>query len=82
MTRKSFNSLTGGILFLAAMACSGCAHYGPNLGPFAFPIPVSPYFQDDKEDEFLEHERYDRVPILGPLTSGGPAQALDPPSDD
>lgn len=45
-------------------------------------IPMSPYFQDRKEDRFWEHERYERVPILGPITSGGPPRALDPPSDD
>ena len=28
------------------------------------------------------HERYERVPILGPLQSGGEIKALDPPSDD
>ncbi|MCA9262596.1 MAG: hypothetical protein KDA60_02060, partial [Planctomycetales bacterium] len=38
-------------------------------------------FQKQKEDEFWERERYDRVPILGPVTSGDVA-ALDPPSDD
>ncbi len=37
---------------------------------------------DKKEDEWWMKERYDRVPILGPLTPGGPVQALDPPSDD
>ena len=46
------------------------------------PIPISPYFQDKQEDKFWEHERYDRVPILGPITAGGPAVALDAPSDD
>ena len=55
---------------------------GPSLGILAIPIPVSPFFQDEKEDEYWEHERYDRVPILGPVTSGGPPVALDPPSDD
>jgi hypothetical protein len=55
---------------------------GPSIGILGLPIPVSPYFQDQKEDEFWVHERYERVPILGPLTSGGPAVALDPPSDD
>ena len=44
---------------------------GPSLGIAGFPIPVSPYFQDEKEDKFWEHKRYDRVPILGPITSGG-----------
>jgi hypothetical protein len=55
---------------------------GPFLGVFGVPIPVSPYFQDRAEDRFWEHERYDRAPILGPITAGGPAVALDPPSDD
>ena len=43
---------------------------------------MSPYFQEKKEDKYWEQERYDRVPILGPITSGGPPVALDPPSDD
>jgi hypothetical protein len=67
-------------LLCGASGCAGVA--GPNLGVFGVPIPVSPYFQDKKEDEYWIKERYDRVPILGPLTAGGPVQALDPPSDD
>jgi len=55
---------------------------GPNLGFVSIPIPVSPYFQAKKEVEHHNHERYDRTPILGPITAGGPAIALDPPSDD
>jgi hypothetical protein len=55
---------------------------GPDFGFVGVPIPVSPYFQKKKEDEFIDKERYERVAILGPLTSGGPAVALDPPSDD
>jgi hypothetical protein len=47
-----------------------------------FPIPVSPYFQKMAEDRKWNAERYERVPIMGPLTSGGPAIALDPPSPD
>ncbi len=72
------------ILAVAAgsFACTGCTHLGPSLGIAAFPIPVSPYFQKRKEDEFWNHERYDRAPILGPLTSGAEIVALDPPSDD
>jgi hypothetical protein len=67
----------------SAIAMStGCTAQGPQLGFLAFPIPVSPYFQDREEDEFWVKERYDRVPILGPITSGGPVVALDPPSDD
>jgi hypothetical protein len=55
---------------------------GPNLGFLGVPIPISPYFQKKKEDEFWMHERYDRAPILGPITSGAEIVALDPPSDD
>ncbi len=38
--------------------------------------------QKRMEDKFWNHERYERVPVLGPITSGGPPAALDPPSDD
>jgi len=77
----------GFALATMAVLLSGCgwglATQGPSLGPvLAIPIPISPYFQDRKEDEAWEKERYDRVPILGPITSGGPPVALDPPSDD
>ena len=69
---------------LAGLANSGCVGitHGPDYGFVGVPIPVSPYFQKKKEDEFWQKERYERVAILGPLTSGGPAIALDPPSDD
>ena len=52
------------------------------MGIFSVPIPVSPLWQKQKEDEHYVHERYARVPVLGPLTAGGPVKALDPPSDD
>ncbi len=83
MSRK-FATLTGSMLITACAAFStGCIGvHGPSLGPFSIPIPVSPYFQDTEERDFHIHERYARVPILGPLTSGGPAIAIDPPSDD
>jgi hypothetical protein len=69
-----------GLTMLSSAGCVGLA--GPNLGVFGVPIPISPYWMDKKEDEYWVKERYDRVPILGPLTSGGPVVALDPPSDD
>ena len=69
-----------GIMLLSSVGCVGVA--GPQLGVFGVPIPISPFFQDKKEDEYWMQERYNRVPVLGPLTSGGPVQALDPPSDD
>ncbi len=71
---------------LSSGGCFGFTQFGPNMGPFnsiaGVPIPVSPYFQTKPEDRFHDQERYNRVPILGPLTEGGPVVALDPPSDD
>ncbi|MEN6457787.1 MAG: hypothetical protein ABFC63_02565 [Thermoguttaceae bacterium] len=55
---------------------------GPNLGLLAVPIPVSPYFQKVPEDYFWTQKRYNRMPVLGPITPGTPEKALDPPSDD
>lgn len=83
MYRLSLRTALG--LAIAAgslMTSVGCTTQGPYLGPFFMPYPVSPYFQEQKEDEFLEHERYGRVPILPPIPPGGPHVALDPPSDD
>jgi hypothetical protein len=74
--------VVGGLLGCLLLSSAGCTTRGPFLGVFAIPIPVSPYHQDQAEDKFWEHERYDRVPILGPITSGGPPVALDAPSDD
>nr|WP_201743630.1 hypothetical protein [Roseiconus nitratireducens] len=67
-----------------AVSTTGCLGFTDNynLGFLGFPIPVSPYYQHKAEEDFWRHERYDRVPILGPTTSGGPPVALDPPSDD
>jgi hypothetical protein len=78
------NYFFGLFLTVGLLATSGCIGitYGINLGPLAIPIPISPYFQDQEELEFHIHERYARVPIIGPLTAGGTAVALDPPSDD
>jgi hypothetical protein len=56
--------------------------HGPTLGLASVPIPVSPFIQKEYEDIAWDEERYDKVPILGPVTQGGPPVALDPPSDD
>lgn len=71
-------------LALITLSTSGCfgVSSGFSLGFLGFPVPVSPYYQQKQEEKFWEKERYERVPILGPLTSGGPAVALDPPTDD
>ena len=74
-----------GLMLAAGLAAStGCVGItqGINLGFLGVPIPVSPYFQDQEELEFHNHERYERVPIIGPITAGDTAIALDPPSDD
>jgi len=74
------------VLALGSLSTSGCywglASMGPSLAPFSIPIPVSPLQQKKKEDQFWQKERYDRVPILGPIQSGSEIVALDPPSDD
>lgn len=76
-------TLTAVLAGLLLSTSSGCfLNSGPSLGLFSVPIPVSPYHQKQFEDDFHIHERYARVPILGPITSGGPVVALDPPSDD
>jgi hypothetical protein len=76
----------GLMLAIWSLSTTGCfwglTTQGPSIGMLALPIPVSPFFQDEQEDKFWEHERYERVPILGPVTSGGPPVALDAPSDD
>ncbi len=72
-----------GLLVLAGLCCTSGCHttYGFNVGLIGYPIPVSPFFQEQQEAEFHDKLRYDRVPILGPITSG-PHRALDPPSED
>jgi hypothetical protein len=68
---------------LIVVTNTGCvASNGPYLGWAGIPIPVSPYFQDRLEDKQWEHERYERSPVLGPLTADGPDIGMDPPSDD
>lgn len=85
MTKKTMLYALVGIALIASLGMTtGCnTVYGPHMGLFATPpIPVSPYFQDMLEDNAYEHERYGRVPIMGPLTAGGPCKAIDPPSED
>ncbi|MCA9191932.1 MAG: hypothetical protein KDB03_09225 [Planctomycetales bacterium] len=82
---STFNKIFAGLLLSSGLiASTGCVGItqGVNLGPFGVPIPISPYFQDAEENQFNNHERYERVPIIGPTTAGGPVVALDPPSDD
>ncbi len=67
----------------AAVCLTGCrTQTGPHTGMWLYPVPVPAYFQKQLEDDYHNKERYERVPILGPITSGGPPVALDPPSPD
>jgi hypothetical protein len=82
---NKFSSISwAALLAVLGLTNTGCValSQGVDLGFLGIPIPVSPYFQDKLEDKYWNHERYERVPILGPITAGGPAVALDPPSDD
>ena len=83
MLTKRLTVTLAALIGTLAVLSSGCFQsLGPTLGIFSIPIPVSPYWQKNFEDEYHVHERYGRVPILGPLTAGGPTTDMDPPSDD
>lgn len=74
-----------GIAIAACLASTlGCATggTGPTLGLLSYPIPVSPYFQKLEEDKFWKEKRYEKMPVLGPLSATGSQIALDEPSDD
>ncbi|MDA8745406.1 hypothetical protein N9N28_12290 [Rubripirellula amarantea] len=83
---KAVNLALGLVIGALSLSSTGCfwglQTLGPSLGMASIPIPISPYLQKKKEDEFWRKERYDRVPILGPITSGSDPVAIDPPSDD
>ncbi len=86
MFRKTVSNAACVLVLLSLGASTGCqTTFGPSVWPtgiLSVPIPVTPYLQDKLEDRAYEKERYGRVPILGPITAGGPVVALDPPSDD
>jgi len=89
MLYKTVSAAVLAFIAVSLLSATGCSNavgqpVVPHsvLGLGSVPIPVSPYFQDEMEDRFWDAERYDTVPILGPITEGGPTVALDPPSDD
>lgn len=79
-------AIAAALLAPVALSSTGCfwglTSGGPSLGVAAVPIPISPFQQKKQEDQYWVHERYDRVPILGPIPPGGTSVALDEPSDD
>ncbi len=83
MSNKISSRLLLASLALIVVGATGCnMTQGIYLGPLAVPIPVSPHLQDALEDKAWMKERYDRVPILGPLTADTPDVGMDPPPDD
>lgn len=86
MTTRKVSAALFALVVATLIPAGGCSYdlfwSGPEYGIATFPIPVSPFYQDRREDRFWEHERYERAPILGPITAGGAPVALDPPSDD
>ena len=84
MATKTSNilGLMGFGLVLAGAARKTALWRAQTWASSVFRSLVSPFFMDKKEDEWWVKERYSRVPVLGPLTSGGLAHAIDPPSDD
>lgn len=84
MSHRTLSTALCTLLAVITLSSTGCVGVSGavNLGFAGIPIPISPYLQKRQEDKFWLQERYQRVPILGPLTSGGPVIALDPPSDD
>jgi hypothetical protein len=89
MLHKTVSAAVCLLLLASLVSAIGCssAIVSPvvphtTFGMLTLPIPVSPYFQKKQEDRFWEKERYETVPILGPITEGGPVMALDPPSQD
>ncbi len=74
--------LLAAFVVVTGAGCPLITSQGPYLGWASIPIPITPWLQDHYEDKQWEHERYDRVPVLGPLTAEGPDVGMDEPSDD
>jgi hypothetical protein len=84
MLQKKTTAVAVSLTLAVLLTAMGCTQLGPNVGQplTVIPIPISPFFQDELEDQAWTKERYETVPILGPVTEGGPPVALDPPSQD
>ena len=77
MSNKATSALIGVLGLLSLLSTTGCSTVaGPNFGMFGFPIPVSPYFQKEAEDRFWNHRRYERMPVLGPISRACPRRAV------
>jgi hypothetical protein len=75
-------AIVGALSVLSLGAFSGCnVTTGPTCGWFV-PVPVSPYFQKEAEDRYVEFKRYKRMPVLPPIPPGTQIAAMDPPCQD
>ena len=82
MTNKFHTMGCVGVLALMVAATNGCVGVaGPGVGVASIPVPVSPYHQQQAEDNAYEKLRYGRVSVLPPIVDENHI-ALDPPSDD
>lgn len=84
MLRKITYACAGVVFasWLSLMAGCMTPGTGPTMGLLSYPIPVAPIEQKALEDKFWIHKRYEKAPILGPITANSPAIAMDEPSDD
>ena len=83
MIHRRVSSPILGLALVSAVLATGCnTSYGPRFGIFAYPIPLTPYLQDQEEQRFWEKSHYKGTPILEPFTPGGPSIAMDPPTQD
>ena len=60
---------------------SGEQSHQQTLGDESITDGWRPTAHDSPQQKENSQERYDRVPLTGPITKGGRAKALDPPSD-
>ncbi len=83
MTFTTIRRVQLALLATMALSSAGCSTAcGPGFGNWLLPMPVSPYTQKQQEDNYWNKERYDRVPVLGAITTGTEIVALDPPTPD
>jgi hypothetical protein len=83
MSRRTLLLAALSLVSTCLLASTGCnTTFGPRFGIFAYPIPLSPYFQHKEEEKFWNKERYQKLPVMEPLSAGAPNIAMDPPSPD
>lgn len=72
MIHRINSAVIGLLASIVLISAAGCTQTvaGPNLGLWTYPIPLPAYFQKREEDAFIDHLRYKRAVILGPLTPG------------